>query len=74
MPAFRRAAHEVLGAELAAQVDRDLSLLADTGRDRLSDSLSELRARYAAFDHPAAREIVTWLDGGYRPEDAAPQG
>ena len=24
-----------------------------------------LRARFAAFDHPGAREIVGWLDGAY---------
>jgi hypothetical protein len=74
MPAFRHAASDVLGVDLAPQVERDLALLADTGRDRLTDSRAELRARYAAYDHPAAREIATWLDGGYRPEDAAPDG
>jgi hypothetical protein len=25
-----------------------------------------LRARIAAFDHPAAREILAWLDGAWR--------
>ena len=28
--------------------------------------LRSLRARYAAFDHPGAREIVAFLDGEYR--------
>ncbi len=28
-----------------------------------------LRARYAAFDHPGAREVVEWLDGGWRITD-----
>jgi hypothetical protein len=72
--AQRRALHAVLGAELGAQVERDLALLADTGRDRLGDALPRLRERYAAFDHPGAVEIVAWLDGGYRPDQAAPDG
>jgi hypothetical protein len=25
-----------------------------------------LQERYAAFDHPGAREIVAWLDGVWR--------
>ncbi|MDO8289665.1 MAG: hypothetical protein Q7T44_10650 [Parvibaculum sp.] len=29
-------------------------------------AVTKLRARYSAFDHPAAREIIDWLDGGYR--------
>ena len=28
-----------------------------------------LRARYAAFDHPAAREILAWLDGHWNVTD-----
>ena len=39
-------------------------LLNDTGRDRMDPEVRDrLRGRYAAFDHPAAREIVDWLDG-----------
>jgi hypothetical protein len=63
--AWRRAAVAVLGAELAGQVERDLLTLQDGGRDRLGDRQEKLRERYAAFDHPAAREIVDWLDGVY---------
>ncbi len=72
--AQRWAMRAVLGEELGAQVERDLALLADTGRDRLDESLPRLRARYATFDHPGATEIVHWLDGSYRPEEAAPDG
>lgn len=72
MRAFRDAAAAVLGEELAARVAEDLPLLEDAGRDRLGEQAEGLRARYAAFDHPGAREIVRWLDGGYRPAEAAP--
>ena len=65
--AFQRAAQNVLGPELAALVARHLGLMHDSGLDRLAPSTSaRLRERYAAFDHPAAREIVAWLDGAYR--------
>ena len=55
--AFDRAAAEVLGEELAARVRRDLLTLQDRGLDRLGERRATLRERYAAFDHPAAREI-----------------
>ena len=64
--AFRRAAKAVLGGDLADVVERHLSALQDTGLDRLGDSAERLRARYGAIDHPAAREIVDWLDGRWR--------
>ena len=41
-------------------------VLADTGLDNLGDAAERLRRRYAAVDHPAAREIVDWLDGRWR--------
>ena len=63
--AFDRAVAEVLGEKLAARVRRDLLTLEDRGRDRLGDRRAVLRERYAAFDHPAAREIVAWLDGAW---------
>jgi hypothetical protein len=64
--AFEHAATEVLGTELAARVAADLYLLADRGLDNLGDDTALLRARYEEFDHPAAREIVAWLDGTWR--------
>ncbi|MCE9650529.1 MAG: beta-N-acetylglucosaminidase domain-containing protein [Parvibaculum sp.] len=65
--ALSAAAELVLGPDLARSIVNDLLVLNDSGLDRLTPSASaKLRARYAAFDHPAAREIVDWLDGGYR--------
>ena len=61
--AFARAATEVLGEDLATRVGRDLLTLQDRGLDRLAERRAVLRQRYAAYDHPAAREIVAWLDG-----------
>jgi hyaluronoglucosaminidase len=64
--AFLRAARAVLGIELASKVQDDLLTLNDAGLDRLGERVAKLRARYDAFDHPGAREIVAWLDGAYR--------
>jgi hyaluronoglucosaminidase len=64
--AFTRAAVEVLGGQLAGEVERSLPLLQEVGLDGLGGLLPRLRATYAAFDHPGAREIVAWLDGDYR--------
>lgn len=63
--AFAHAAREVLGPELAERVRKDILTLQDRGRDRLGDRLQALKDRYAAFDHPAAREIVDWLGGAW---------
>lgn len=64
--AFAAACEAVAGAELGARIRDDLGLLQDTGLDRLGAAAGKLRARYAAFDHPAAREIVAWLDFHWR--------
>jgi hypothetical protein len=64
--AFARAAAEVLGPELGVLVQRHLLTLQEVGLDRLeADTKTRLRERYTAFDHPGAREILKWLDGGY---------
>lgn len=66
LAAFRRAAAQVLGPDLADGVERTLLLLEDTGLGGLDDERkARLRARFSAFDHPAAREILAWLDGAY---------
>jgi hypothetical protein len=67
--AFARAARSILGDELAARLGRDLLALEDRGLDRLGERKPALRARYAAFDHPAAREILAWLDGHWNVTD-----
>jgi hyaluronoglucosaminidase len=63
--AFMQAANRVVGTELAAMLQADILTLQNTGLDRLGERTAKLRARYAAYDHPAACEIVDWLDGGY---------
>ncbi len=63
--AFITAAVEVAGADLAAMLVADLLTFNDSGLDRLGDRADRLCQRYAAVDHPAAREIVDWLGGGY---------
>lgn len=69
--AFDQAAAEVAGPELAARLRRDLLSFQDRGRDRISDERrDELRAIYAGFDHPAAREVVAWLDGRWEVDEA----
>jgi hypothetical protein len=68
--ALHEAAIAVLGPELGQQVHYDLHQLQDYGLDRLGEATVALRERYAAFDHPGAREIVAWLDGEYRITDA----
>ena len=68
-PLSSRAARAILGDELAARVARDLLTLQDRGLDRLGERRAALHARYAAFDHPAAREICSWLDGYWNVTD-----
>jgi hypothetical protein len=68
--AFRRAATEVVGDTLAAMLLEDLLLLENAGRRDLGDRRLELRRRYAAVDHPAAREVVAWLDEAAAADDA----
>ena len=63
LAAFERAAREILGEDLAARVSKDIIALQDRGLDRLGERKAVLKARYAAFDHPAAKEILAWLEG-----------
>ncbi len=64
--AFREAALSVCGEKLAAMLEADLLTLEDSGLDRIgAERKAKLIARYAAVDHPAAREVVEWLKGGY---------
>jgi len=67
--AFERAARAVLGDALAERVRSDLAALQDVGLDRLGQRRATLRKRYAEYDHPAAREIVAWLDGYWYVDD-----
>lgn len=66
MAAFRAGATALFGAAIAAHLEADLYAVQDDGLDRLSaERTARMRARWAAIDHPAAAEIVGWLDGGY---------
>lgn len=68
--AFRHAAEEVLGKELAQQVAADLLVLQDAGLHRISEERRQtLTECYRRFDHPAAREILRWLAGDYQVTD-----
>jgi hyaluronoglucosaminidase len=62
--AFMEAANQVCGPDLAAALQANLLTLQQTGLDRIEHTDS-LKAKYAAFDHPAAREVIDWLNGGY---------
>lgn len=64
--AFHEAAIAVAGRELADMLRDDLLFLQDVGLDRLGTRADKLRARYGAIHHPAAREVVAWLDGEWR--------
>jgi hypothetical protein len=65
--AFMEAATEICGSELAQMLQTNLLTLQQSGLDRMDAELTvKLRAKFAAVDHPAALEIVDWLDGGYR--------
>jgi hypothetical protein len=67
--ATRRAAAQVLGEELAERLYEDVLVLQDIGLDRLDDREAMLRERWTGVDHPAAREIIAWLNGEYRITD-----
>jgi hyaluronoglucosaminidase len=67
--AFRKAAVAVLGNDLGKRVREDLLTLQDVGLDRLADKEKVLRERYGSDEHAGAREIIAWLDGGYRITD-----
>ena len=54
---------EVLGESLAAQLFADLPVLQDAGLHASSAEKQRLRAVHSGWAHPAAREVVAWLDG-----------
>lgn len=61
-----RAARQVMGDELGMRLYEDVLVLQDVGLDRLGEKEQLLRDRWTGVDHPAAREIIAWLDGAYR--------
>ena len=60
--AFAEAATTLLGRELAEVLQSDLLTLQDTGHDRLNIRIPTLQTHYATFQHPAALEIIRWLN------------
>ncbi len=66
--AFRKAARAVCGPALAEALEEDLAALHDQGLGALDAAgRAALRARYAGFEEPVAREVVAWLDGRFEP-------
>lgn len=64
--AFQDAARAVCGPELATMLHADLLAFQQAGRDRMTaETRAGFKARYAAIDHPAAQEVIDWLEGGY---------
>jgi hypothetical protein len=64
------AAAALFGEPLAVRLRADLLTFQDRGLDRIGPNRrSELQGIYAAFDHPAAREVIAWLDGIYEVSD-----
>lgn len=61
--AFTEAAAQLLGQPFAQMLQEDIAAFQDVGHDRLGARTDKLRARFSNLDHPAAREIVRWLDG-----------
>jgi hypothetical protein len=64
--AFHAAAVQVCGEHLAEMLVRDRMRLHTKGLAHLSgDEIRDLQTQYGTIDHPAAREIIDWLSGGY---------
>ncbi|HEY1750437.1 MAG TPA: beta-N-acetylglucosaminidase domain-containing protein [Caulobacteraceae bacterium] len=64
--AWDRAAETVLGDEMAAVMRRHFRLFHDQGLGRIDEQTPRIRERWSVFDHPAAREVLAWLDGYWR--------
>lgn len=62
---FMRAATQICGDMLAHALQDNLLQFQDSGLSRMGTDRHKLCAKYEAFDHPVAREIVDWLQGGY---------
>jgi hypothetical protein len=67
--ALLEGAVEAFGAEVGRRIYEDTLILQDVGLDKLGEKATYLRERYQNIDHPAAREVIAWLDGAYRITD-----
>ncbi len=64
MQAWMRAAEAVAGPDLAALLLRHYRIFHDQGLGRIGEeTMGRLRERYGPVDHPAAREVLAFLDG-----------
>ncbi len=59
------AASALFGEALATMLAEDMAFVHDIGLTGDAAQLERLRARYTPIDHPAAREVISWLDGEY---------
>jgi hypothetical protein len=64
--AWDRAAEAVTSPEIAAVLRRHFRLFHDQGLGRIDEQTPRIRERWAPFDHPAAKEVLAWLDGYWR--------
>jgi hypothetical protein len=70
--AFDQAASSLFGGALTTRLRADLLTFQDRGLDRIGPNRrAELRDIYSVFDHPAAREVIAWLNGEYDLGDEA---
>jgi hypothetical protein len=65
--AFEAACHRMTGEGLAQLIERDLAWFQDQGLQGIDDvNKQELKREYRKYaEHPAAREVLGWLDGNY---------
>jgi len=64
--AFRQAARELCGGDLADCLSEDLSLFQDRELDGIDPKLKDqLVRKYGRFETPFSEEIVGWLNGAY---------
>jgi hypothetical protein len=56
---------KILGQELADMVRADIMSFQDLGLMKLANRRDALIARYSSIQHPAAREILAWLQDEY---------
>ena len=61
--AWDRAAEAVLGPDMADVMRRHFRLFHDQGLGRIDAQTPRIRERWSALDHPAAKEVLAYLDG-----------
>lgn len=74
--AWQTAAHDAVGADIAALLFADLPQFCDLGLAQLTNQQQRaLQQRYVPYSaHPAVREVLGWLAGDYRFDPACLTG